>query len=136
MTIARATRLLLALAATLVVAWSFFDVGRRAAGCWRSTHARAVTLTVMHWGDRAEDAVVGQLVERYRRDNPQVQIVRINPGSSGDFRSKLKTMLAAGTPPDLFYLPPDAVQELATLKLVQPLDDFIARDVAANGAAA
>src|SRR5215218_1979914 len=77
MTFARATRLLLALAATLIVAWSFFDVGRRAVGRWRAGHDRPVVLTVMHWGERAEDAVVQQLVERYKRENPHVEIVRI-----------------------------------------------------------
>lgn len=133
MTLARAMRLLLALAATLTIVWSFVDVGRRAVGRWRTGHGRAVTLTVMHWGERAEDAVVQQLVERYQRENPDVEIVRINPGSSGDFRSKLKTMLAAGTPPDVFYLPPDAVPELATLKLVRPLDEYIERDIASGG---
>ena len=136
MTFARATRLLLAFAAMLIVAWSFFDVGRRAVGRWRAGHERPVVLTVMHWGERAEDAVVQQLADRYQRENPHVEIVRINPGSAGDFRSKLKTMLAAGAPPDVFYLPPDAVPELATLELVRPLDEFIERDVAANGAPA
>src|SRR5687767_2422173 len=133
MTIARASRLLLVFAATLIVAWSFFDVGRRAVGRWRAGHARPVVLTVMHWGERAEDAVVQKLVDRYTAENAHVEIVRINPGSSGDFRSKLKTMLAAGTPPDVFYLPPDAVPELAGLKLVQPLDGFIERDVQSGG---
>ena len=37
-------------------------------------------------------------------------------------------MLAAGTPPDLFYLPPDIFPELATQKLIRPIDDYVARE--------
>src|SRR5262249_57190334 len=40
----------------------------------------------------------------------------------------------AGTPPDIFYLPPDILPELATLKLIRPIDDYIERDRAAGQA--
>jgi hypothetical protein len=42
MTFARASRLLLAFAAALIVAWSFFDVGNRAVQLWRIRHVRPV----------------------------------------------------------------------------------------------
>lgn len=134
MTIARATRLLVGFVALLIIGWSFLDVGRRAVGLSQGALDHTVNLTIMHWGEQAEDAVVAQLVERYMRENPHVHITRINPGAN-DFRSKLKTMLAAGTPPDVFYLPPDIFPELASLKLVAPLDDFIARDIKQGGPA-
>ena len=56
MTLARAARLLLGVAALLIVAWSFFDVGRRATARWRGAHGQSVNLTIMHWGEQAEDA--------------------------------------------------------------------------------
>jgi multiple sugar transport system permease protein len=87
---------------------------------------------MMHWGEQAEDEIVQQMVERYERENPNVTIVRINAGAT-DFRAKLKTMMAAGTPPDVFYLPPDIFPELAHLKLINTFDDFIKQDIAANG---
>ncbi|HEX8520665.1 MAG TPA: extracellular solute-binding protein [Tepidisphaeraceae bacterium] len=133
MTIASAVRKLLALAALLIVVWAFFDVGRRVVVRWSSKHERPIQLTVVHWGEQAEDSIVDALVQRYQRENPHVQINRINPGAT-DFRSKLKTMLAAGTPPDVFYLPPDSFPELASLKLVHPLDDYIKKDIDAGGA--
>ena len=44
-------------------------------------------------------------------------------------------MMAAGTPPDLFYLPPDLMPELASLKLIRPIDDYLNKDIASgNGA--
>src|SRR4051794_30766592 len=70
MTLARASRLLLAFAATLIVVWSFFDVGRRAVARWQLRHEKPVTLTVMHWGDQAEDQLVAKLLDRYARENP------------------------------------------------------------------
>ncbi|MEA2710922.1 MAG: hypothetical protein QOF78_3523 [Phycisphaerales bacterium] len=134
MSISRALRLLLALAAISIIAWSFFDVTRRSVHHWRAADGRSTTLTILHWGEQAEDTVVQRLVEQYTRENPNVRIVRINAGN--DFRPKLKTMMAAGTPPDMFYLPPDILPELANLKLIRPLADLIDEDVRSGGPAA
>ena len=134
MTIVRASRLLLAFVATLIVVWAFFDVGRRAYGRWALRHEKPVTLTVMHWGDQAEDRLVAKLLERYKAENPRVQIIRINPGNQ-DYRYKLKTMMAAGTPPDVFYLPADLLADLASFKLIRPVDDYVAKDIAAGNKA-
>src|SRR5947207_11713896 len=131
MTIARAFRWLLAGAAILIVAWAFAFAGTRAVRKWRTEHDRPITLTIMHWGDQAEDRVVEALIAKYKQENPRVEIIRINPGF-GDFRPKLKTMMAAGTPPDLFYLPPDVLPEMAQMKLIRPIDDFIAKERASG----
>jgi multiple sugar transport system permease protein len=131
MTIARASRLLLSFIALVIVAGSFVDVARRAIARRRTEHSRPITLTMMHWGEQAEDVVVEQLVDRYMAENPNVQIQRINAGQ--DFRSKFKTMTAAGTPPDIFYLPPDTFPEWASLNLVRPIDDLIQRDIQTGG---
>src|SRR4051812_34534004 len=130
MTIARAIRLLLSLVAILIVAWAFFDVGHRLIGEQLGQRASSdpaqqkITLTLLHWGDKAEDVIVEDLIHRYEREHPNVKILRINPGYA-DFLPKLKTMMAAGTPPDIFYLPPDVFADLATLKLIRPIDDYV-----------
>lgn len=121
MTIGRAIRWLLAFASLAIVLWSFFDVGRRAWLGAQHARQRPVTLTVLHWGNKEEDLIVETLVRRYEQLNPNVRIVRINAG--GEFRAKLKTMMAAGTPPDVFYLPPDLLAEFAHMKLVRPIDE-------------
>jgi multiple sugar transport system permease protein len=132
MTIARAIRLLLVGCTLVLLAWAFLDVGRRAVARWLDARERPVRLTLLHWGSKEEDAIVQELVDRYMAMHPRVHVTRIN---AGDFRSKLKTMMSAGTPPDLFYLPPDLLPELASLELIAPIDDRIAADVAAgNGA--
>ena len=107
------------------VVWSFVDVGRRIVERRMAESARPITLTILHWGDPTENQIVQSLVDAYERDNPRVRIVRI---PTSQFDSKLKTMMAAGTPPDLFYLPPRMLPELASLKLIRPIDDFVAKE--------
>src|SRR4051812_5959356 len=134
MTIARSIRLLLALAAVLVVVWSFVEVGAR---IYREhdPRDRRTVLTVLHWGDSAEAKIVQDLCDRYMREHPDIKIIRIGTSPGNDYASKLKTMLAAGTPPDAFYLPPELLPEMASLKLVRPVDDFIAQEKQAGKAA-
>src|ERR1039458_9840738 len=121
MGIARLFRFLLSLTAIAIVVWSFYDVGRRIVVSHRAQEARPITLTVLHWGDQDEDRIVQTLVQKFMSENPTVRIDRINAG--GEFASKLKTMMAAGTPPDLFYLSPDLLPEFASLHLIAPLND-------------
>lgn len=121
MTLARAIRLLLGLFTICIVGWSFFDVAHRTIVEHEAEQNRPITLTVLHWGDQAEDRVDADLCDRFMAQNPKVRIIRINPGS-GDYDSKLKTMMAAGTPPDVFYLKPESLPDLATMKLIAPLD--------------
>jgi multiple sugar transport system permease protein len=131
MTIARAIRLLLWLITLSVVGWSFFYVGKQIVA--RDRGDGRITLTLLHWGDQSEDVIVQDLIDEYKRDHPHVRIKRINPGFN-QFRPKLKTMMSAGTPPDVFYLPPDLLARLATLELIRPIDDYVAADRAAGRA--
>ena len=124
--IARIARILLAIAAAAIVAWSFFDVGRRVVA--RHRDDRPITLTVLHWGAPSEDKIVADIVAAYEQSHPNVHIIRMNPGDADTTRNKLKTMLAAGQPPDVFYLPPDMLPEFATIKIIRPLDDYVAKE--------
>ncbi|HMO26078.1 MAG TPA: extracellular solute-binding protein, partial [Tepidisphaeraceae bacterium] len=132
MSVARAIRILLVGCTLLLVVWAFFDVARRSYEEYRARTSRAVTLTVLHWGNPAETQIVESLVRRYERENPHVRILRIGVPGSGELASKLKTMVAAGDPPDVFYLAPDMLSEAARYKLVRPIDDYIAADRAAG----
>jgi multiple sugar transport system permease protein len=127
MTIAKALRSLLALAALLVIVWSFYDVGMRT---WRGAGARrAVTLTVLHWGTPSEVEIMQSLVDRFEHEHPDIRIVRIH---AGDYESKLKTMFAAGTPPDVFYLGYENLPEMAGMKLLTDLTPYIEKEKASG----
>jgi multiple sugar transport system permease protein len=121
--IGRAIRWVLAGAAAIVVVWSFFQVGTR---LWREHDPRdhRTQLTILHWGDSSEDRIVAHLVEQFQATHPNIKIVRIN---ATDFNSKLKTMLAAGTPPDVFYIEYENVPEFANMHLLANLDPLIAK---------
>jgi multiple sugar transport system permease protein len=125
--ISRAFRSLLAISAVCLVAWSFGSVIAREIHAYRQKIAYPIKLTILHWGDQGEDRVVASLVDQFLQKNPHVQITRINAGSD-DFDSKLKTMMAAGTPPDVFYLPPENLADLASMKLIEPIDDRFAKE--------
>lgn len=125
--VAKLARQFLLLVALLVVCWAFFDLGRRYVERQRALRERPIELTVMHWGTPAEDAIVQRLCDTFQRENPKVRIVRINPGAGG-FPQKLKTMMAAGTPPDVFYLRPDMMPDLAQMELIAPLDRYVANE--------
>ncbi|MGC4031022.1 MAG: extracellular solute-binding protein [Tepidisphaeraceae bacterium] len=107
----------------LVIAWAFFDVARRYVHHRQQLSQRPIELTVLHWGDPTEDRIVADLVERFTQQHADVRIVRINAGEK-DFPNKLKTLMAAGTPPDVFYLKPALLPELAENKLLEPLDCY------------
>jgi len=122
MTIGKAIRWLLAWGATLVVIWSFFQVGLR---LWREhdPHDHRTPLLILQWGDASEEQIVQNLVTQYEQGHPDIRITRIQ---AADYDSKLKNMLAAGTPPDLFYLSYDRVPEFARQNLLANLEPFIA----------
>lgn len=131
MTLARVLKWLLALAAGLVIVWSFIDVGVRA---WvrldLGNHDTRTELTILHWGDNDEIEIVQTLVEGFEADNPGVKVNRLH---ASDYMTKLNTMFAAGDPPDLFYLPAEELPKMAGMGLLAPIDDVIAADVAETG---
>ncbi|MDG2477153.1 MAG: extracellular solute-binding protein [Phycisphaerales bacterium] len=99
-----AARRLLAVAAALLVLWAFVWVGARA---FRDMGSAGVTLRVMHWsggGGQEEDQIVESSLRAFEVAHPGIRVQRINPGDSGQFFTKLQTMMAAGDPPDVFYM--------------------------------
>lgn len=120
----------LALASAAIVLWSFWHVAVREFA--RSgPEDETVELVVMHWSGDAgqrEDEIVDGVLRRYMDENPGVRVRRINPGDTASYYTKLQTMLAAGTPPDVFYVGSERVASFATLGLVEPLEPFIEAD--------
>ena len=98
---------LLAAVAVLLVIWAFTWVGARAFGIYRGNADATVVLRVMHWsggGGQQEDEIVESSLRSFEAANPGIRVQRINPGDSGQFFTKLQTMMAASEPPDVFYM--------------------------------
>ena len=122
--------------AILLTAWAFLRVGvrefQRIAG---GDAADGVELVVMHWsggGGQQEDQIVEDTLRDFEEANPGIRIKRINPGDSGQYFTKLQTMVAAGEPPDVFYMDFEripifaAAGQLAELDERIPVDDYFA----------
>lgn len=130
----RLVRAALSVAAALVILWAFARVARRDLFAV-AADAASTTLVVMHWSGGAgqeEDQIVRDALARFERANPGIRVERINPGDAGSFYTKLQTMMAAGTPPDVFYVGDERLPSLARMGVLQPVDEWLARDAAAG----
>ncbi|WP_432799168.1 extracellular solute-binding protein [Poriferisphaera sp. WC338] len=126
MTIAKALRTLLIAATVLLVVWAFIDVSVRMVRMNSEASEKGKTvLTVLHWGDTEEEAIVEKLVREFESSHPTIKVKRLH---ANDYDAKLKTMLAAGTPPDLFYLRYEDVAEFADTDMVLNLSPLIQKD--------
>jgi multiple sugar transport system permease protein len=131
-------RSLLGCAAAVLVAWAFWRVGARELGRLFAADPRT-ELVVLHWsgeGGPEEDEIVERSLRDFEAANPGLRVTRINPGDAGSFYTKLQTMMAAGEPPDVFYVGNERIPSFASLGLLEPLDRFVAQDAesAAPGA--
>ena len=131
----RFLRGILTVLAAALVAWSFARVGWRTLSNWRDRAAVDKELVVLHWsgeGGPEEDAIVEGALRDFEKAHPGVRVRRINPGDAGSFYTKLQTMLAAGEPPDLFYVGAERVASFADMGLLEPLDARVAADAKAG----
>ena len=123
----RLARSCLLVISILLVLWAFARVGIREASRFTGTGSDT-ELVVMHWsgdGGPAEDAIVERALERFEEANPGIRVTRLNPGDAGSFYTKLQTMMAAGTPPDVFYVGAERLASYADAGLLLPLDEWV-----------
>lgn len=120
-------RSLIALIAIALVMWSFYWVISRP---WRraALGPDQIELSVIHWGENNEDAIVADLVRDFEAQNPDIRISRTNLGQSAVVNTKLQTMFAAGDPPDVFYLGYEKVADFASKNLLADLQSLIDED--------
>ena len=120
-------RQVLVLLSVLIVIWAFARVGWRTVRGWTQSDPRT-ELVVMHWsgdGGPEEDAIVQSALDRFEAAHPSLRVTRLNPGDAGSFYTKLQTMMAAGDPPDVFYVGAERLASFAKAGLLQPLDAYL-----------
>ncbi len=81
----------------------------------------------MYWGTPEEKEVVLSYIDAFKKKNPGVEIEGIHVDSLS-FGQKLKTMIAGGTPPDVFYLDIEDFAGLAEAGELLAIDEFVAKD--------
>lgn len=131
--LAATCRTIVAIAAALLVLWAFYHVLSRP---YRLATQRGdqTQLTVLHWGDKNEDVIVSDLIAEFEKLNPDIHVNRANIGSPAQLATKLQTMLAAGDPPDVFYLESERVADFASKGLLADVDGFLDADQQAGAA--
>lgn len=83
------------------------------------------TIQVHHWENGIYEYVWGPWVERFEAQNPGVR-VQSNVVSGAEYHTKMKLLLAAGTPPDFFF--DNANPEYAYLGALEVLDPYLKAD--------
>lgn len=120
-------RAVLGIAAVAITLLSFWWVATRPLRIAK-TEVGQTEITLVHWGDDTEDAIVAKLIDAFHKAHPEIHVDRINPGNAPDVTRKIQTMIAAGAPPDVFYLGYENVSGWASQGLLEPLEPFIERD--------
>ena len=94
--------------------------------------SKALKIAIL--GTAADAAARQSLVQAFTAAHPDipVQVQAIQGADWKDFFSKILTMVAAGTPPDVVYVATEGAQLFAD-KLAEPLDDYVRRDAADMG---
>jgi len=118
----------------LVIVWAFLHVAVRE---WKraGNSDHRTELVVMHWsgdGGQEEDQIVDSSLRAFEAANPGIRVRRVNPGDAGSYYTKLMTMLAAGEPPDVFYVGNERVPSFADIGLIRPIEPFLRADRAAH----
>ncbi|RIK44616.1 MAG: sugar ABC transporter substrate-binding protein [Chloroflexi bacterium] len=83
----------------------------------------AVTLTFVGWGGPDEIEVFQTLVDSFNQNNPDI-VIQYNPIPE-DYVTKLTTMIAGGTPPDIAYIPDGDFSAFAPRGQLVSIEQFV-----------
>jgi multiple sugar transport system substrate-binding protein len=82
------------------------------------------TLTFAMWGTPPEKSAVYQVLQAFQKENPEIGIKVIHVDFY-NYNDKLKTMIAGGTPPDVFYCDRPYFYDLASRGALLNLDEYV-----------
>lgn len=83
------------------------------------------TITFMGWGSPQEVAAFEAMIAQFEDAYPGVTVDYITVPAP-DFGTRLQTMIASGSTPDVFYLTPENVMPYADGGIIADLSDFVA----------
>ncbi|WP_284763532.1 sugar ABC transporter substrate-binding protein [Arthrobacter sp. efr-133-R2A-63] len=89
------------------------------------------SLSIAILGTAADAAARQRVIDAFAKVHPEikVKVQAIQAADWKDFFTKILTMVAAGTPPDVVYVATEGAQLFAE-KLAHPLDEYLRRDAA------
>lgn len=95
------------------------------AGCTAVDEPPAVTFMV--FGDPAEREAYQSLVDAFHRAHPDIRVEMTHVPSPRDYRTRLTTEYAAGTPPDISLMNYRRFGAFAAKDLLEPLTSYLAQ---------
>ena len=98
---------------------------------WRRDRGKTkskVILRYVFWGDVSEYRMNQHWIKSFEAKYPNIKINPIHVPAGQGVASKILTMLAGGTPPDVMYIWPEAFPEFSRKKILLPLNKFLERD--------
>jgi multiple sugar transport system permease protein len=110
----------------IIVFWSLYWVVTRPLRAEKGWEGK-IELTIIHWGDRNEDEIVESLCASFEAAHTNITIKRIN--ASANYTSKLQTMIAGGSPPDLFFWNSHMLAQYVSEGIIRDVEDYLAEDI-------
>src|SRR5512144_1736608 len=86
-----------------------------------------VEISMMMWGDPAELDVWNQIVADFHQANPSIT-VKVEVSDWEAYWTKLKTLLAAGTPPDVFAMDAPLYPDYQSRGVLLNIQPYIQKD--------
>ncbi len=106
-------------------AWILFGVIVLLVACGGQPTATPRTISFMVSGDAAERNAYQSLVDTFHTAHPDIRVNLIHIPSAGDYRTRLITDFAAGTPPDVMLLNYRRYGQFAAQDLLEPLGPYL-----------
>ncbi len=82
----------------------------------------------MRWDKARLENVAQPVIEAFEKENPNINVEIENVGSGSEYWTKLQTMIAGGTAPDIVYPATHNGYALASKGALLSLDSFLERD--------
>lgn len=102
-------------------------------GSTGNTTPGKASLSFLYLGDANQQAAFKQLFAEFNKQNPDITLnaTGIPAGDWGSFVNTVSTQIAGGKVPDIIQVATEGQALLASKGLLEPLDDYIAKDKAA-----
>jgi multiple sugar transport system substrate-binding protein len=95
-------------------------------GCVKKTAGAA--LRCAFWGDTSEIKIIKDSVERFKKDNPGIEVNLERLPSGDPYTEKILTQIAGGTPPDVMFCNAERFYVYASKGILLPLNEYVKRD--------
>ena len=93
--------------------------------------AKPVELVFAYWGSPFERQAVKKVLQQFSQQHPNIRVrAQHIPGSN--YTTKLATMVAAGTAPDIAYIPDPMISKWASAGWLMDLSDYFENDSEAS----